>query len=264
MENQEFRKSMFGGFHKQDVLEYIDRMNESTRESREVLQKQLEELSTARDDLQGRVSDFEKSIASLERQIEETRARAEAAEADKKNLQMQLNQKNQQIIEKESLLYTATRQRETLQKQVDELQQRDSHYNELCRDLGSIIVEAKANAKTVLQGARNQGEELSESVLRSVGELARQMSDFRGEVQALKSNIHETVAEMDRRLDTISDAIAQAAESLELKQEQGQARFSKLLDSVAVPEPAQTPEPPSKPDFFRPAAGSQDPGQALA
>lgn len=267
MENQEFRKSVFGGFHKQDVLAYIDRMNESTRQNQQTLQKQLDELTAARDGLQDKVSAFEQSIEALERQMEETRARAEKAEADKKNLQAQLNQKNQQIIEKESMLYTAARQKDNLQKQLDELQRRDEHYQEMCRDLGAIIVEARTNARTVLEGAKTQGETLSQSVLESVGALARQMGDFRREVLAIKNNIHETVAEMDKRLDAISDAIAQTAESLELKKEEGQKEISRLLESV--PSAQQPPEPIAgkqtpPAEFFRSAADQQGASQALA
>lgn len=80
----QFRTSAIGGFHKQDVLDYIDRANREHLERLDALRRELDESSKARAALEEEKGESERQLAELrdqaERQVGELKACREEAE----------------------------------------------------------------------------------------------------------------------------------------------------------------------------------------
>ncbi|MCC8130026.1 MAG: hypothetical protein LIO51_08870 [Clostridiales bacterium] len=132
-QNNSFRTAGFGGFHRQDVLDYIERTAKEHNQETERLTAQLE---AARGDAQA----AEAELSSLRQQLETANARAEALEEENKSLQTQL----------EPLLAEG--------RSAQELRDQAEGYRQLKDDFASIELEARRRASSLLESAKAEAD----------------------------------------------------------------------------------------------------------
>ncbi|MCC8182675.1 MAG: hypothetical protein LIO45_06875 [Clostridiales bacterium] len=159
-QNNSFRTAGFGGFHRQDVLDYIERTAKEHAQEKERLNAQLE---AARKDAQA----AEAELPELRQQLEAANARAEALEAENASLQDQLD----------SLL--------TDGQSAQELKDQAEGYRRLKDDFASIELEARRRASVLLETAKIEAETIVSQAKAKETELLAQANDRAESVQEL-------------------------------------------------------------------------------
>lgn len=191
MENNTFKGSFFGGFNRQDVMNYIEK---ASKESAELLQenqeriaqleKNVEELTALRDTLQGEVQRRTAACEENERALREIKAAHAAAS---QALEAEQVRSRQYTAEKEKF----TAELDALRKEVDE-------YHTLKNNIAEVELEAKHRAETMVEQANQKAEEILKK--------ARQQAD--GMMQDAKKNAEHTL----QQANTAAAAVRQKAD----------------------------------------------------
>ncbi|MCD8381924.1 MAG: hypothetical protein LUC30_03270 [Clostridiales bacterium] len=132
-QNNSFRTVSFGGFHRQDVLDYIERTAREHTQEKERLTSQLETARRA-------AQTAETELPALREQLEAANARAEALASENESLQAQL----------EPLLAEGC--------SAQELRDQAEGYRRLKDDFATIELEARRRASVLLETASAEAE----------------------------------------------------------------------------------------------------------
>lgn len=204
-QNNSFRTAGFGGFHRQDVLDYIERTAKEHTQEKERLTAQLVAA-------QKTAQTTETELTALRQQLEAVNARAQALEEENKSLQTQL----------EPLLAEG--------RSAKELSDQAEGYRRLKDDFATIELEArrrasvlletaKAESETILAQARaEESEILAQASARaeSVQEQARQQAErtiahASDEAEHIKAERRQLMARTRRDFVTASDDLKNSA-----------------------------------------------------
>ncbi len=149
----QFRTAAFGGFQKQDVLEYIDRTNREHTQQMEALRQELEEASKARLAMEeeraecGRTAEILRDqVAQLEREGETLRQTEEQARHDAEEAQRELADLRERLADAEEQLNQA-------QGRIAQLEPSAQAYERLKDRTAGIELEAHQRAQGI-QGMR--------------------------------------------------------------------------------------------------------------
>lgn len=235
MENNTFKGSIFGGFNRQDVMNYIEK---SSRESAALLEENAERIRALEEELQ----QLRQKHGSLQAQSEETAAAlAEARvslaseQAACADLRSTLERTQAENSENAAALAQARAQIEALQREVDE-------YHQLKKNIAEVEVDAKhrsdaliAQANATADEIRKKAEEESAALLHDADERAKKaLSDAnlsaaatrqkaeqhamlkRQQIAALLANCQSQYAAI---MDSYRSSALQAATSIQKAQE---------------------------------------------
>ncbi len=210
--NVAFRSSAFGGFNREDVMDYVER---STKEHRESL-----------DHLQGELFDAQDKIAELTTQNEELQRRMETQQSTIKYQVQTLQSEYQQIVEERDSLLEKTRQMDEMAERLAEMEQRFNTLNSMNEQQRSEMTRARQDSKDKDTLLADQEKEIA-SLQVLVSKMKRESDSYR----AMCSTIGEI--EMDMRYRT-SRMEREAQERVDAKLAEAQSTYDNILASATV------------------------------
>ena len=170
MDNHIFR-SAIGGFNRQDVMEYIERVQKRAEEDAAELEAQAGELRRANDELALQLEERTRERDGLEQQLEDMTlrcnharnnwdAQAQAKESFRRDVAQRdekirsLNEENQRLL----------RQVEALEKQMDSFRRQKEQLAQLELEArqrsGDVLAQAEAQAEDALAQARLEAKDM--------------------------------------------------------------------------------------------------------
>lgn len=198
---QQFRSTAFGGFHKQDVLNYIDASVREHTGKVEALQKELEDERAARAALEG-------EKAALAAELEGLKETLAAQSADAERLSREVEEKNVRLAALEG-------EQSTLRARLDALEPDAEAFRKVKDRTAGIELEAHCRAEAAEAAAQARVEEAR-------ADLERWMEKMRGGYDRLRTDVDATLShakgELDRvgkTLNDINGALSQRDEELE-------------------------------------------------
>jgi chromosome segregation ATPase len=203
----QFRGSAFGGFNRQDVMDYIERAAKEHSEQVENLQQALAAAEESRGELEAKLAEADQREArctgengELRQNLSEKTAALEAARAD--------------LERKSSALVRAEESLALLRDQVKELAPAAESYRQIKERTATIELEAHRRAQAILDDANAQSREKREEV---EGWLRRVQSAYDRLRTDLDATLCHTAGELERvcrAMDGLSTAFAQQDEEL--------------------------------------------------
>ena len=207
-ENGQFRTAVFGGFHRQDVLDYITRYAETSNGEIKALQEQADRLSREKEE-GARELEFlrkEHQAAIEARDVALAQVEAIRAELDSRRAEM-----DDQRAELEALRQEAAQMREAIQRLQPEVEAME----QLKHQIADIELDARTRADQDALATRQMAERILEK--------ARQNFDLtRTDVEATASHM---MGEMERlmgmlgKMTTAFDEDEQAIAALRVEEE---------------------------------------------
>ena len=195
----QFRNAAFGGFNRQDVLDYLEK---NARESGERLQR-----------------------AEAER--DELAARVQKLEADNRDLR----QSHDTLTQERDLLLRDADELAALRTEVQELRARTAQlqpevdaFRELKRQLADIEVEARLRGEAIVQKADNEAAAVRTGAERLLAQTRRTFETTRTDVETTISHLSgelERLCGVLNRLGTPLDENAAAVAALKLPEGEG-------------------------------------------
>ncbi|SMC42610.1 hypothetical protein [Papillibacter cinnamivorans] len=237
MENKLFKSSAFGGFNRQDVLNYIEN---ASRESAEIIEKNRREL----DAFQARVTEQEDrhkaELENLQTEIMQLRADLQVAGDENERLTSQkdgLAAQLEEICQENSRLTAVTsRQSEELDgmsAELDELRGKLSKtepdavaYETMKLHMAEIEVSAYQRAEAIEKAARDQAAKLRKEMEALLSRARERYASVQAEFEVVASHISGELGKMQDSLGSLSaelDGLGSEFGSLHLPDEEVEA-----------------------------------------
>lgn len=186
MESNQFKSVAFGGFDKQDVINYIERTAREAAEAREALQREAGGLQEENE--------------ALRRQLEELEARVEALRQETDGLRQELGQERAARQELEGLRPLAA-ETEALRAEMDALRADAEAYARFREQIGVIECEARERAVSLED---------------ETGRRLRRLTDlFRARYQELMDTFGATAAHVNSELRKIEVNLTQLPRAMD-------------------------------------------------
>ncbi|MBR2490093.1 MAG: hypothetical protein IKB65_01235 [Ruminiclostridium sp.] len=192
----QFRGAAFGGFHRQDVLDYLEKLSIERKEEREVWEAEKAGLLSALEEARSARAMAENRLLLLEERAGETTETLKA------------------LAEMEAQLTQAKAEAEELRRQVVRLTPEAQSWQRIKDTAGDIEVAAHERAQITIQDAQARAAEIRAEVIRWVLEVQAKCdtlqedirTSIRGAVNQL-DNIHTALAETERQTQTFQSAL---------------------------------------------------------
>lgn len=189
----QFRSTPFGGFHRQDVLDYIEQLTQEHQETRQLLERQ-------RDEAQAALAQAEDALGQAQRQ--------QAAEATAQTtLEERLAQTQAELENTAAALAQVREEKAALEEKLRALEPEAASWQRLRDTAGDIEVAAHERAQVTLQAARDQAAEI-----RAQG--TRWAQDLQARCLGLQEDLHAAVTNAERELDGARAAFSQAEDHM--------------------------------------------------
>ena len=190
----QFRSAAFGGFHRQDVLHYIEQLTREHQANCERLERELTEERTARQQAEERL-----------RQAEAQAAEAEKAQADLENT---LAATQAELEKTTTALTQAKATAASLEEKLQDIEPEAASWQRIKDTAGGIEVAAHERAQVTLQTARAQAAEIR-------AEGTRWVWDIQSRCQQLQRDLHDAIVSAETELDEVRTAFHRAQVHME-------------------------------------------------
>ncbi len=254
MDNQPiFKASIFGGFDRQSVLNYIFELNSNAKAAQQRMNAQFDEVSAARERLsenlralEQRLGAAEQARKTLETELESERGRHSAADAMLTTLNVEIARQKEVIFQKDAEIKRVEQLRAELEARNAELESKRDELEKSSIYIGELVVRTKLETERVLDDANAQARELVDEAARSLSGVYEQFGKFRTEMEAIEERIEDAVITMQNKFAAIGETIAASEENI-----RGFYRPYALTLVKDEPKPA---DPFADVSFFRGAA----------
>ena len=202
----QFRGAAFGGFNRQDVLNYLEKLAAERKEEREAWEAEKAGLSALLEEERSARSMAENRLALLEDKAGET------------------TDAQRTLAEKEAQLAQVKAEVEELRQQIGRLAPEAQSWQRIKDTAGDIEVAAHERAQITIQDAQAHAAEIRSEVIRWVLEV-------QGKCDALQEDLRTSIQGAEAQLDNIRAAFAET-------EDQTQTFQSALTNLVAETEKA--------------------------
>ena len=185
----QFRSAAFGGFHRQDVLDYLERITRENQTQKQALEQALAEEQAAR--------------AQAEARAQQAENKAAEAVADREAFEQTLAESRQAQEKITAALAEAEAQVAALREKVNDLEPGAESWRRIKDTAGDIEVSAHERAQRIIQSAQDQAAEI------------RWILELQARCQRLKEDLHTSLFSAETELDSVRAAFSQAQEDVE-------------------------------------------------
>ncbi len=214
----QFRTAAFGGFQKQDVMDYLERSAREHAQKLAAVQKELAEEKVAKAGEEDRSAALEKHIAALEAEGQ----RLAAALADRED------KLNQTMAERDELQVLAA----SLRAEIERLTPAAAAYETVKDRTASIELEAHGRAQAIEREGRAKVLKYQEQVKDWFNKTREAYERLRSDITATMGHAAQELERAGRSMEELSGGLEGQDAALAAIQSQIEA-----LDSVKVPQP---------------------------
>ena len=215
--DHQFRNAVFGGFNRQDVLDYLETLARENAQKRQELEQSIGRAEGERDELRAQKQALEEQKRALEGEKEEL-------------LREQTARQTQQALEE------SRREAEALREQVARLEPDAAAYAAVKDRSAGVELEAHRRAQGVLDQANSQARHLRQQMEQWMTRVGREYDALRTEVEATISHAADQLDKAGKCLEQVSALLSDQDVALE---ELSRAYDSTAPDKVPAPVPLE-------------------------
>lgn len=214
----QFRTATFGGFQKQDVMNYLERSAKEHAEKLTALQKELSEEKLARAGEAERAASLAERVAALE---EENR-----------RLASQLSDKADRLRQTEEEREDLRTLNDQLQDQLDKALPAATAYEAVKDRTASIELEAHGRAQAIEREGRERARRHQEQVKEWFAQTRQAYERLRTDLAAASAQLAQELERSGRSIQDLTSGLSDKDAALDALQAQIEA-----LDSARPPQP---------------------------
>ena len=220
-----FRSAALGGFNRQDVLDYLEKMSAENAQRQQELQQKLETAEDAQRQLSTQTAQQEEQLAILRRDRDQLKEQLE-------QVQQALASSQAQEEAQESALTALRQERDELKARVEVLEPEAAAYETIKDRTAGVELEAHCRAQNVLDQANVQAKELRRNMEQWLGRVEREYDALRSEVESTVSHAADKLEKAGKCLEQMTALLADQDVALEA--------LSQAYDNT---DPAKVPAP---------------------
>jgi len=188
-----FRNATFGGFHKQDVLDFLEK---SAKEHSELLQEMQRKLESAQHQLQTLTVQQGQSQAELT----SLREQQESLTFQRDSLQQDLAAREEALFDAASKLDIQGLRLSQLEQQVLQLQPDALAYSAIKERTAGVELDAHRRAQEALDDAERQAQALRTQMEQWIGRVSREYARLRSQVDAAVAHSSQQLKQVEQTL----------------------------------------------------------------
>ncbi len=204
----QFRKASLGGFHRQDVMDYLEKIGKEHSQQLEALQGRLSQLEADREKL----TQLEEALAAAQKGEAEARQEAESLQAKLKGAEGEV-----------TTLRAANKE---AQEKIFALTPDAQAYRSVKDRAAGMELEAHVRAQKTIDEAKAQAKVLREEVQKWATQVKSQYTSSRGELDIAVLHAIDDAKSAQKVLESLSQSMGQRDRALELLV----AEWTKRLD----------------------------------
>lgn len=213
----QFRSAAVGGFHRQDVLDYLERITRENQEEKDAILAEKTSVESALDEEKAARARAENRLLLMEQ-------RAEDASTGRKDLEEENARLKEQLTEKEDALAQAKAEAEALRKTIGELEPAAQSWQRIKNTAGDIEVAAHERAQITIQEAQVKAAEIR-------AEAVRWVLDIQNRCDKLQQDLRSSILAAEKELDSVRASFSLA----ETDMEGFQSALSELVAGIEKP-----------------------------
>lgn len=210
--NYMFRTSAFGGFKKEDVMNFVERVLFDKNELELQLKRKNDDffkLQTELESLRSQVNE----LSELRTQLAETLSKVTACEEameDKDDIIEGLTERLSKQSNNEELLA----QIENLKKENISLKADLDKSRDLERQVGVAMLDAHAHSEQLVEEAKVRADSVTKSIYNAIGEAALKIDDLSAGIGEIARNFTKSVEEVELRIKVLTGDMSKTAQAL--------------------------------------------------
>ncbi|MEG1971522.1 MAG: DivIVA domain-containing protein [Oscillospiraceae bacterium] len=207
------KTSIVGGFAKNDVLSYIDKLRCENDKNVLNLKGSLVDMEKASDDLKNQIGTFEGKISQMESQLSQKSDKIGELLGKLDSLKIQVSDST---AAKEEIQQELSREREysrTLAQKTQSLENKAKRYDEMSQKVGEVLLSAKEDADNIIRKADMEAKSITQSATLASYRIAGEMQELKGEINNMRENMERLTESFSVRLneaDKIIDELLSA------------------------------------------------------
>lgn len=208
----QFRSAAFGGFHRQDVLDYIAELDQEHQTQLNKLKAQLKEKEEETGVLRIRQEDALADKARAEQELQTLKEEMAALREELERAQTEGARLKEELSGRDAQMEQTREEVKTLRDRMNELEPHAAAWSHLRDTAGNIEVAAHERAQVVIQEAKAQAAELQAASLRSV-------LDIQERCDSVQRELNNAIVAAETELDTARRAFARSLNDVSAIQE---------------------------------------------
>lgn len=230
MENVTFRTAV-RGFAKDDVMNYIEKMDRELTDVRtkldkasadqkktqnaakaetdsrvETLETKIRELEEALAQAQSELNEKKEQLAAVQTQLDEEKKLSQSSKNTAEQLANTLEQERKNAEDATLALQYQEKQISVLQAKNQELMDQSSRSEDTSKQVGDVIIEAHRIANDIVKNAEERARTITVNAQLAVAKVASDISSFHTELDALSESLQTNTRAMQERLDNMISA----------------------------------------------------------
>lgn len=241
----QFRSAVMG-FHKKDVITYLEKLNDQNDAMKAQLLERIDALDGEKQQLVEENAVIHDRLTSLDDMLTQQKQKTKELGDKVILLSSQVNQQRDKLGQQDRDLQQVQGERDELTAMVHQYEDKLKDYEEKEFEISTALVDAKIMAGNLVRQGREQAEQQRRQILAGIEMLGGEMLSFQQELGQISQTVSDTASELQRRLDAMGDTIQLYRDRLQ------------QLDAATAPLPESAPAPAAAPqpnrENVRPAA----------
>lgn len=264
-----FKRSLFGGFKRADVLKCFEEMTEEKASEIKELQDKIdalnqelsasqaavEQITAEKETIVAQKEELSDSLKQTEDQLSEQRTRAEQAEEEGKRALSESKASLQLLKERDVKIAFLEDKSQKLAIKLEASESKSRKYDSLSVEIGEMMLEAKRSAEAIIRQAELRSEQVAAQTDIAVDTLSQDLNLFLQQLNHIKLNLHTLVGSVDNQLQSIETSLSGAQENIR-SFKSVKALSGKQPETVTISDQSQR-KTEDKP-FFRSAAAEHN------
>ncbi len=207
-----FRTSAFGGFKKDEVMDFIERvLTEKSAVERQLAANsaQVGQLNAQIASLQGELADMGKlrsDVAELSAKINDYEIAADDKDTLIKELTERLSEAQAKAMD-DGEIAELRRENERLRNELDK--KRDME-----RQVGAAMLDARVHSEELVEQAKERANEVTKAVYAAIGDTAVKIDDLSAGIGEIARNFTRSVEEVELRIKALTGDMSKTAQAL--------------------------------------------------
>lgn len=207
-----FRTTAFGGFKKDEVMDFIERVLTEKSALEKLLaanSAQVSQLNTQIATMQGEIEDMGKlrsDIAELSAKINDYEIAADDKDTLIKELTERLSEAQLKSVD-DSEIAEIKRENERLRNELDK--KRDME-----RQVGAAMLDARVHSEELVEQAKERANSVTKAVYAAIGDTAVKIDDLSAGIGEIARNFTKSVEEVELRIKALTGDMSKTAQAL--------------------------------------------------
>ncbi len=221
-----FKKKAFGGFDKEDVMNYVNTLLQEKRD----VEKKLSESNSRNATLNATMLQYKKAAdesISVAEEVNNLKTRVEELNAGVLEKDIQISSLNEKILLKDSeisslniklsestLTEDVQAEIETLRAEVSRLKIELEKKRDMERQVGAAMLDARIHSEELVEEAKEKANAVTKSVYTAIGETAIRIDDLSGNISEIARSFAKSVEEVELRIKALTGDMSKTAQLL--------------------------------------------------